>query len=201
MVLPAFITRSASGELDEEAGDLGAGVDQAEDEEAPHSVRRHAEPSLPPSERGMLIFVGFLLALGMIGMVAMFGVGAIAHGARPRSVPVPASASPTPTPSPSPAPSPSSSPSAPASPPPSALPSTTAATGAVFVGKPDPAAYCQAQNNGTPDFVSPGTWVCRHNATTKPFTPADVCHSQYGAGTYVMYSHLSNPATWKCYRQ
>ncbi len=168
VVLPAFVT----GKKEREP-------------KPPEPVRHQAAPddALPPSERGMLIFVAALLGVGTLAMVAMLGVGGFGG------------ASPTPEVS-SPAPS--------SPPPPSPAPTRTTTPGRIALGtltSADPAAFCTYSKAGRARQRD-GTWYCSGTSDHPPFAfePTDVCRWRYLDRTaYAVLGDPRDPATWRCY--
>jgi hypothetical protein len=166
-----------------------------------------AEPAdpdrLPPSERGMLIFVASLLGLGGLAVIVILGLGGF--GAPPQSAGAATTApvaSDVPTPTPSPTPSPSVSP-APASPPPTTKrPTPTRVYLGALSGR-DPAAYCSALDAGRAAQHSDRSWYCRGSSSHPqplPFTSTDVCRWRYLDKTaYAVAADIDEPTTWKCY--
>ncbi len=191
MVLPAFVTG------------------RKEPAPKPAEPARHRpEGTLPPSERGMLVFVAALLLVGTVAVVIMLGMG----GLNPRhGTPAPSSKPTTSTPSPAaaagplptqpvPTDSPASSAPAPPPPPPSKRSATT--TARTLVGSPNPYAYCLMVNSGIaqrPDHDNP-SWSCAGRHRTVNFSPDDVCDWQFGNASYAVVSSLPDPSTWKCYK-
>jgi hypothetical protein len=169
-------------------------------------ARHRPEGALPPSERGMLVFVAALLGIGTIAVVIMLGMGGLnpRHGTpapstRPSSsTPSPAAAAaPLPT---QPVPTDSPASSAPAPPPPTKRTMTTPAR--TFVGNPNPYAYCLMVNAGIaqrPDHDDP-SWSCQGRHRSVDFTPDQVCDWQYGTASFAVVSSLPDPSTWKCYK-
>jgi hypothetical protein len=170
-------------------------------------VRRHRVASVvPENERGMLIFVGSLIAVGTFAVFLTMGLGALtpARAREDTRVPPghtatstnPAAAStpadpygPNPTGShrdlvathrPSPSPSPWSSPSP--------------------LGAADINGYCQATGDRRARLLDSG-WMCvRGGESSVAFTPAQVCRWQYGSDAQASVADLADPSTWQCYR-
>lgn len=196
VVLPAFIT--------------------GKPEPLPERPKPAAEPvppadpdRLPPSERGMLIFVATLLGLGGLAVVVMLGVGGF--GSPPQSAGA-ATTTPAVSPVPTPTPSPSLSPvaSAPAPTTPAPKPTTTPpkkpSPTVRFLGMlsaKDPAAYCAALDAGRAGQHSDHSWYCRGSSAhpqSMPFTSTDVCRWRYLDKTaYAVAGDIDQPSTWKCY--
>jgi hypothetical protein len=182
VVLPAFVT----------------GKREAEQKSA-EPMRHQPGDALPPSERGMLIFVAALLGVGTLAVVTVLGLGGFS------SKPAPAHTAPFPLVSvyPSPTPVDSPSPEAAPSPSPSASPSTRRASprplGTLTAN--DPAAYCAAKKAGRPHLREDGTWVCLgapgHDGFL--FTPTDVCKWRYLRNTaFATVGNPADPTSWKC---
>jgi hypothetical protein len=196
LVLPAFVTGKRS-------------------EPKPAEPVRHQAPdtTLPPSERGMLIFVAALLGLGTLAMVTVLGVGGFARPAHHTGTPTKAAAAPVAatTPSASPTGSPSPSPvvaSAPAQPVVTTMPATprrSSSPAKVTLGtltRADPSAFCMDSMAGRARPHSDGSWSCT-GTQVRPaftFTPTDVCQWRYVDKTaYATVGDQTDPATWTCY--
>lgn len=171
-----------------------------------------ADTKLPSSERGMLVFVAALLAVGTIAVVAMMGFG-LAGGtsAVPKRTPSPvpstaagtpaASSAPTTSPTPSP---PAASPSASAKPSASKSPRHSASPSPVSLGTLSNNAvrsYCWSVNHGTP--VPPqdgGSWTCVAGADKQQkFSPTTVCRTTFNdKSAYASVGKINDPATWRC---
>jgi hypothetical protein len=183
---------------------LPAFITGRRDEGKAESPRPQAGDKLPPSERGMLVFVAALLALGTVAVVVMLGFGGLTthHPPAPtQPSETPAAGAPVadPSPSPSDSPSPSPSPSLSPSPKPSSRKPTPTPLGGVDLNR-----FCSAVARNT--FPTPpnndnSTWTCvdRSNEVRRTFTPDQVCIFQYPQATHAVVGSLTNPATWKCY--
>jgi hypothetical protein len=181
MVLPVFLT----GRKEPEPAPAKA------EPARPPSV---ADGSLPPSERGMLVFVAALLGAGTIAVVTMLGLGGL-HPQHPAQVPAS-----TPVTAPAGgAPAPAASPSG-AVPTTSASPSTASPTQArttakhlsspALLGQPQPLAYCLAKTHGLPKAPNHDhpTWTCTtgRRGQVEAFTPEQVCDWQYGNAAHAV---------------
>jgi hypothetical protein len=172
--------------------------------ERPREPQPAPGDALPPSERGMLIFVASLLGLGTLAVVVVLGLGGFsAPAATIPPVPTPAgssSESPSPSPSPSASASPSLSPSPSRSPRRSPSP-THRLLGTL--GAKDPAAYCTSLDAGRVQQHSDHSWYCRgsfNHPDPLPFTSTDVCRWRYVSKTaYAVAANIDDPTTWKCY--
>jgi hypothetical protein len=168
---------------------------------------RHAAPDdrLPPSERGMLLFVAALLGLGTVAVVAMIGLtGGTTVGRPPvHRSPVPTVASvpqaPPPATLPSPTP-PSPVPSPPARTTPAARRTTPARVALGTLSRDDLNAYCMVNGSGfahPPDNAS-GQWTCGRRG--QAFTPNDACRWRFNDHTaYAVVGDIMDPTTWRCY--
>jgi hypothetical protein len=185
VVLPAFVT----GKREAEA-------------KAAEPTRHQPGDALPPSERGMLIFVAALLGVGTLAVVTILGLGGFSAKpapAHPKPPPV-ASVYPTPTP----LEAPSTSPAAVPPPSPSASPSTRRTASPRPLGTltaNDPAAYCTYKKSGRAHLREDGTWVCLgapgHDGFL--FSPTDVCKWRYLRNTaFAVVGNPADPTTWKC---
>lgn len=88
---------------------------------------------------------------------------------------------------------------------PRGTPATPTLAGHVFAGSPDSVAYCHSIAKGstpTPPGSSSTRWTCRvsDSSSTVTFTPADVCHAQFGGSTIATYDRLNDVTTWHCFR-
>jgi hypothetical protein len=178
--------------------------------EQPPGRAAMADTSLPPSERGMLLFVAALLGLGTIAVVAMMGFGLTGTKPEPPADPTPSRpaavvpvATPSTGPSPSPQPSPSPHQATTSAKPSTAKRSPTAAPvqlGSITLG--DVFTYCQDTNGGMP--LPPGrgrgSWSCdAGHGQRQDFTPTDVCQWRYhDSGARATVGDRTNPATWRC---
>jgi hypothetical protein len=192
LVLPAFVTG------------------KPEPEPAPAEPVRHGtEPTLPASERGMLIFVASLLGVGTIAVVTFIGVDQLAKPAV--VVPAPsssASALSSPSPAVEPSPSPSLASASPTRASPTArktaspTPTVKASTSLGTLTKNDPSAYClttKASAAHQPDRTDP-SWSCGADNHRTNFAPTDVCQWKYDDNTaYAVVGSLNDPSTWRCY--
>jgi hypothetical protein len=184
MVLPAFVT----------------GKREAEPKPA-EPARHQPGDALPPSERGMLIFVAALLGVGTLAVVTVLGLGGFS------SKPAPAHTAPSPLVSvyPTPTPVDSASPADPSPSPASASPSTRRSPSPRALGsltRTDPAAYCTYKKAGREHLREDGTWVCLGSAGHPGFlfTPTDVCRWRYlRTNSYAVVGNPADPATWKCF--
>jgi len=171
-------------------------------------VRHRAEPEgkLPPSERGMLIFVAALLGVGTVAVVAILGLGGFSSPApaSTRSPRVAAVTPPAPD-SPSPSPSPVASSVAPPSPPPTTPAVRRTTPGPVALGaltRTDPAAFCMYSKAGRARQRDDGSWFCSGSQDHPPFPfePNDVCRWRYIDNTaYAIPGDPTDPATWRCF--
>lgn len=174
---------------------------------------RAEQNKLPPSERGMLLFVAALLGIGTIAVVAMMGFGLVSTPSKPHARPSAAAASPSVQAAPAPVESPSPTPSVPlshkpvhsttSSPKRSPSPNPTA----TFLGSlsmNDVSQYCVAKT-GSPSAHPPSGdnhfWTCgRRGQAKQPFTPTDVCRSASGdGGALAQVGSIDDPRTWRCY--
>lgn len=190
VILPAFLTGKKPSEP------------------KPAEPARHLPaPSLPPSEKGMLIFVAALLGVGTVAVVALLGLGGLGHKASSQKPTVTSTtAVPNPgvvdssSPSPSPSPSPTSSPSPTASPKRSPTPKKSTSLGTL--GQADPYAYCVETKHSSaqpPDGNNP-SWSCVSRSKITNFAPTDVCQWRFNDGTaYATVGTLSDPTSWRCY--
>jgi hypothetical protein len=198
VLLPAFVT----GRKDEPPSETPA-----------PPAGPQAGDKLPATERGMLVFVAALLALGTVAVVAMLGFGGLTTRHPPvgtrASSPTPeagALAAPSPSPSPSASPSPSPSPSPSRKPvPPSRKPSSSPSPSAVPLGGVNLNSFCSDVSRGSspaPPSKDRSTWACVNSFGTvkRTFTPDQVCIYQYPLATHAVVGTLSNPGTWKCFR-
>ncbi len=184
VVLPAFVT----------------GKREPEPKSEPH--RPQPGEALPPSERGMLIFVAALLGVGTLAVVTVLGLGGFSS-AKPSPPHAPPSAVASVYPSPTPVDAPSASPAA--APPASAslTPRRTSSPRALgTLTANDPAAYCTYKKAGRVHMREDGTWVCvgspGHDGFL--FTPADVCKWRYlRTNATAVVGNPADPTTWKCY--
>jgi hypothetical protein len=158
--------------------------------------------ALPPSERGMLIFVATLLGVGTLAVVTVLGLGGFSSPEPTAgAAPVPSVTTTTASPSPSPSPSPSASPSRPPSP----TPKKSTAPARVSLGAltaNDPRAFCAANNAGRVAQKEDHSWYCRGSSShpPMPFTSTDVCRWRYlDKSAYAIATNIDDPATWKCY--
>jgi hypothetical protein len=170
-------------------------------------VRHQAEPDgkLPPSERGMLIFVAALLGVGTVAVVLVLGLGGF-RAPQPANTHTPSPAAVVPPP---PSPSPSESPSPPPSPVPSSPPPTTlvrrSPPGPLVLGtltRTDPAAFCTYSRAGRARQHDDGGWFCTGTQDHPPFPfgPNDVCRWRYLDTTaYAVPGDPADPATWRCF--
>jgi hypothetical protein len=192
VVLPAFVT----GKKEREA-------------KPAEPVRHQAEPdgALPPSERGMLIFVAALLGVGTLAVVTVLGLGGFSSSPRTARTPSAAAVVPPPaTASASPSPSPTASSPAPAPPPPPSPtpPPRRTSPARVTLGaltRSDPAAYCSYSQAGRARQID-GNWYCSGSSSHQPFpfAPDDVCQWRYLDKTaYAVARDATDPATWTCY--
>jgi hypothetical protein len=183
VVLPAFVT----GKREAEA-------------KAAEPMRHQPGDALPPSERGMLIFVAALLGVGTLAVVTILGLGGFSAKPAPAHPKPPPMASVYPTPTP--LETPSTSPAAVPPPSPSASPSTRRSTRALgTLTANDPAAYCTYKKAGRVHLREDGTWVCLgapgHDGFL--FTPTDVCKWRYLRNTALaVVGNPADPTTWKC---
>jgi hypothetical protein len=190
MILPAFVT----------------GKKEKEPKPA-EPVRHQATPegALPPSERGMLIFVAALLGVGTLAVVTVLGLGGFSSAPHTARTPSAAAVGTSVTESPSPSPSPAASSPAPAPPPPSPTPRPPRTTPArVTLGvltRTDPAAFCTYSKAGRAREID-GNWFCSGSGGHGPFqfAPGDVCQWRYLDKTaYAAVGDATDPATWTCY--
>ncbi len=191
VVLPAFVT----GKKEREP-------------KPPEPVRHQAAPddALPPSERGMLIFVAALLGVGTLAMVAMLGVGGFGGASpAPKASSSATAATQQPASYPTLSPTPEVSSPAPSSPPPpSPAPTRTTTPGRIALGtltSADPAAFCTYSKAGRARQRD-GTWYCSGTSDHPPFAfePTDVCRWRYLDRTaYAVLGDPRDPATWRCY--
>jgi len=192
VVLPAFLTGRKESKAE---------ATPPEEPELP------TDGSLPPSERGMLVFVATLLGAGTIAVVTVLGLGGFSSPApKAGGDPVPVISSPSPSPSPSASPLPSPAPSSPTdSPSGGPTPKRSTSPARVSLGAltgNDPRAFCAANDAGRAAQHEDHTWYCRGSGThpPMPFTPTDVCRWRYLDKTaYAVATDIDNPATWKCY--
>ena len=188
VVLPAFVTG------------------KKEPEPKPAEPVRHAarpEGALPPSERGMLIFVAALLGVGTLAVVTVLGLGGFSSQ-RPAPTHSAAAAVPVLAGSPSPSPSPSPQVSSPAPPPPSPTPrrATPARITLGTLTRTDPAAFCTYTKAGKARQRDDGSWTCTGSSGHPGFVfaPGDVCQWRYLDRTaYATVGDATDPATWTCY--
>jgi hypothetical protein len=178
------------------------------DEAKAESPRPQAGDKLPPSERGMLIFVAALLALGTVAVVTMLGFGGLTahhppastqHTGTPAAGALVADPSPSPSDSPSPSPSPSLSPS----PKPSTRKPSPSPVWLGTVSDRDLTSFCNSKSR--PDAVPPSksttSWTCQdYDNPPLPFTPDDICSYRYRQSAHAVVGTLADPATWTCYR-
>jgi hypothetical protein len=189
-VLPAFIT-----------GKTEPLPERPREQPAPE---HRPSDALPPSERGMLIFVATLLGLGTLAVVVVLGLGGFsAPAATIQPTPTPAD-TPSTTPSPSLSPSPSDPPSPSPSPSrPSPRRSPTHRLLGALTAK-DPAAYCTSLDAGSVRQHSDHSWYCRggfNHPDPLPFTSTDVCRWRFLDKTaYAVAADIDDPTTWKCYK-
>ena len=190
VILPAFVT----------------GKKEREPKPA-EPVRHQATPegALPPSERGMLIFVAALLGIGTLAVVTVLGLGGFSSA--PQATRTPSAAAvhpPVVTGSPSPSPTPAASSPAPAPPPPSPTPPPRRTTPArVTLGvltRSDPAAFCTYSKAGRAREID-GNWFCSGGGHPPfQFAAGDVCQWRYLDKTaYAAVGDATDPATWTCY--
>ncbi len=173
--------------------------------EAP-SVQRAAETKLPSSERGMLLFVAALLALGTVAVVAMlgFGLGGTTKPKTPAHAPSPSTVvAVPPIPSPADPPSPSLSAASP-SPSRSSTRRTPAPTATLLGALSSNLVfrYCQDANGGMPVPPSRGRggWSCVSQRGHQDFTPTLVCQWHFqDSGAKAVIAAIGDPATWRCY--
>jgi hypothetical protein len=188
VILPAFVT----------------GKKEKEPKPA-EPVRHQATPegALPPSERGMLIFVAALLGVGTLAVVTVLGLGGFSSPPHPARTPSAAAAHPpvvTESPSPSPTPA-ASSPAPPPSPTPSPRRTTPSRVTLGVLTPTDPAAFCTYSKAGRARQVD-GNWFCSGGSGHPPFqfAPGDVCQWRYLDKTaYAAVGDATDPATWTCY--
>jgi hypothetical protein len=173
-------------------------------------VRHHAPPpdgALPPSERGMLIFVAALLGAGTLAVVTVLGMGGFSSGHHaPRNPAIVAThASAAEPPSPSPAPQPSSASPTPPPPPPPPTPARPTSPARQTLGAltaSDPAAFCTYSKAGKARQHDDHNWYCTGGSGHPPFAfaPGDVCQWRYLDRTaYAVVGNPDDPATWTCY--
>jgi hypothetical protein len=187
LVLPAFVTGKKPAEP------------------KPPEPRQQPGDALPPSERGMLIFVAALLGVGTLAVVIVLGMGGFSKPKTPVSHPTTvASAAATTDPSPTPSPVVSSIAPVPPPPPPTPTPKRSSSPAPRTLGTltaTDPAAYCTYQKAGRPRYKPDDhTWACvgGHNLVV-PFAPADVCKWRFlKPNAIATVGDPANPATWKC---
>jgi hypothetical protein len=179
------------------------------DEGKAESPRPQAGDKLPPSERGMLVFVAALLALGTVAVVVMLGFGGLTPhhpAAAVQDSATPAPGAPVGDPSPSPSDSQSASPSpspSPSSKPPTHKPSPSPVRLGT-VRTRDLYNYCttkESRSSPVPPDKSGTSWTCQDDSHPPlAFTPDDVCSYRYSQVAHAMVGTLTDPATWTCYR-
>ena len=161
--------------------------------------------SLPPSERGMLIFVATLLGVGTLAVVVLLGLGGFtAPPAKATSSAVPV-ALPTPTPpEPSPAPSPTPSPTrspVPPKPSPKRSPSPTSTFLGILTAR-DLSTFCSANHAGRVAQHSDRSWYCKSTTghPSLPFSSTDICRWRYDdKAAWAVAGDIDDPTTWKCF--
>jgi hypothetical protein len=202
--------------LNTETITLPAFVTGKRDEGKAEPTRPQPGDKLPASERGMLVFVAALLALGTVAVVAILGFGGLtshhppastSHSPTPAAGALAADASPSPSPSPSDSPSPSPSPSASKKPaPPVTHKPSPSPTGTRLgtVSTSDLNSYCRNKQFGSspqaPSKDNAG-WTCQASGHQPlAFTPDDVCSYRYRQFAHAVVGKLSDVTTWTCYR-
>jgi hypothetical protein len=171
-------------------------------------VRHQAEPEgrLPPSERGMLIFVAALLGIGTLAIVVVIGLGGFSSPPASTHTPSVAAVTPPAVESTSPSPTPIASSAAPPSPAPATTPAVRRTTpGPVVLGtltRTDPAAFCTFRKAGRALRLDDGRWFCSGSRDRPPFpfAPNDVCRWRFIDNTaYAVAGDPTDPATWRCF--